>query len=469
MSSSANFGTALGRSLEHSLEHLDSLAQGPVAATATLAELRERLGRPLERAGQDPAQVIDELVADVRGGLLGSAGGRFFAWVIGGSLPAALGADWLTATWDQNAALYACAPAEAVIEEVCGAWLKDLLGLPARAGFAFTTGCQMAHFTCLAAARNAVLAGVGWDVERNGLMGAPVLRVFSNSQRHASIERALRFLGLGSACGTDLAVDDRGRLCPEALEAALADWTGPAIVLLCAGDINIGAYDDFERLIPIAHRHRAWVHVDGAFGLWAGVSPELRHLLQGAAAADSWATDGHKWLNVPYDSGYAFVADPGPHRASMSIRASYLTHSEDARDPFDWNPEWSRRGRGVATYAALRQLGRSGAAELVERCCRHARALVRGIGGLEGAEVLWEPTINQGLVRFPDPCPGAGPSEHDARTDRMIAAVNDTGKAFFGGTTWRGMRCMRISVCNWSTTEGDVATAVSGVREALAV
>ena len=459
---------ALEAALRHALDYLKSLEEGPVCATRSLEELRERIHKVLPEGGLAPERVIDELVADVAGGLLGSAGGRFFAWVIGGSLPAALAADWLTSTWDQNAALFACSPAEAVLEEACGAWLKDLLGLPPDASFALTTGCQMAHSTCLAAARHAVLARAGWDVEQDGLAGAPAIRVYSNSQRHGSIERTLRFLGLGTRSVRDLPVDAQGRLEPEALEAALAEHRGaPAIVLLCAGDINIGAYDRFRELIPIARAHGAWVHVDGAFGLWANASPSLRHLLEGVAEADSWATDGHKWLNVPYDSGYAFVADRSAHRGSMSMRASYMVHAQEARDPFDWNPEWSRRGRGVASYAAIRELGRTGIAELVDRCCRHARSLVAGMGALPGAEVMWEPVINQGLLRFPDPAPGASDTDHDAHTDRVIAAIVSTGKTFVGGTTWRGRRCMRISVCNWQTSDADVAVAVAAVRSAL--
>jgi len=457
----------LEAALGHAVDYLGSLEAGPVCATTGLEQLRERLAWPLADRGVDPVRVIDDLVKGVEGGLLGSAGGRFFAWVIGGSLPSALAADWLTSTWDQNAALFACSPAEAVIEEACGAWLKDLLGLPATASFALTTGCQMAHFTCLAAARNAVLARAGHDVEQDGLQGAPAIRVYSNSQRHGSIERALRHLGLGRGCVRDLPVDGLGRLEPEALRAALAQAKGPAIVLLCAGDINIGAFDRFREVIPIARAAGAWVHVDGAFGLWAAASPALRHLLDGAELADSWATDGHKWLNVPYDSGFAFVADQAGHRASMSMRASYMVHAEEARDPFDWNPEWSRRGRGVATYAAIRELGRTGVADLVDRCCRHARALVAGMGALEGAEVMWEPMLNQGLLRFPDPAPGATETDHDAHTDAVIARIVATGKVFVGGTTWRGRRCMRISVCNWRTTEEDVAVAVEAVRSVL--
>ena len=468
MPSPTSFQPALQHTLQHALTYLDSLDAGSVSATATLGDLRKRLGRPLAEAGAEPVQVVDDLVADVRGGLLGSAGGRFFGWVIGGAMPAALAADWLTSTWDQNAAVYACSPAAAVIEEVCGAWLKELLGIPASASFALVTGCQMAHFTCLAAARNRLLATRGWDVERDGLMGAPRIHILSHSQRHGSIERALRFLGLGHGCVTDLEADELGRLRPEALEQALAALDGaPAIVLLSAGDINMGAYDRFEEVIPIAHGHGAWVHVDGAFGLWAQASAAHRAKLRGAEGADSWATDGHKWLNVPYDSGYAFVADPVPHKAAMGLRASYMTHADDVRDQFDWNPEWSRRARGVASYAAIRELGRQGVADLVDRCCIHAKDLAAGIGAIPGANVMWAPTLNQGLIRFPDPAPGATEADHDAHTDRVIAAIVATGMAFFGGTTWRGLRCMRISVCGWRTSTADVQTAVQAVRQVL--
>lgn len=450
------------------LAYLEALDTTPVAATASLAQLRSRLARPLADTGVAAAQVIDELVKDVEGGILGSAGGRFFGWVIGGSTPAALAADWLTSAWDQNAALHACGPAEAVIEEACGAWLKDLLGLPSTASFAMVTGCQMAHFTCLAAARNDLLSRRGWNVEQKGLAGAPSFRVLSGSHRHGTFERAARFLGLGSDCITDLQLDDRGRLRTDALEEALGVNEGlPTIVLLQAGDLNIGAFDCFETLIPLAHSHEAWVHVDGAFGLWVASCPSRRSLLKGADSADSWATDGHKWLNVPYDCGYAFVANPAAHQASMSMRASYLAHAEQSRDQVDWNPELSRRGRGVATYAAIRELGRQGIAELVDRTCRHAHTLVTRIGALPGAEMVWEPTVNQGLVRFPDHRHGAGPEDHDRRTDAVIAAIVGTGEAFFGGTAWNGMRCMRVSVCNWQTTERDVDRAVSAVRSVL--
>lgn len=458
----------LERALSHAVVYLGHLDDGSVAATATLAELRARLARPLDDDGVDAVRVIDDLVADCDGGINGSAGGRFFGWVIGGSVPAALAADWLTAAWDQNAASYAAGPAEAVVEEVCGAWLKDLLGLPVGASFALVTGSQMGHVTCLAAARNALLARRGWDVERRGLAGAPPLRILTSDQRHGSIERAVRLLGLGADSVIDLPSDGEGRLRAETLTDALhTEPDRPTLVLLQAGDLNIGAFDPFDELIPLAHAHGAWVHVDGAFGLWAAASPRHRALLAGVERADSWVTDGHKWLNVPYDCGYAFVADPSPHHAAMSSHASYVVQTEGVRDERDWNPDWSRRGRGLATYAAIRELGREGVADLVERTCRHALALATRIGALPGAELVWEPRMNQGLVRFLSPQPGATDAEHDRRTEAVIAAILATGEAFFSGTTWRGRRCMRISVCNWRTNDADVARVVSAVSAAL--
>lgn len=469
MKAGSPFRAALEQALSHSLAHLDALDESPVAASATLASLRARLSKPLHRGGMAADAVIDELVRDAAGGITGNAGGRFFGWVIGGSLPAALAADWLTSAWDQNAASYACAPAEAVIEEVCGEWLKDLLGLPATASFALTSGCQMAHVTALAAARNHLLAARGWDVERDGLCGAPRIRVLSSDQYHGSITRATRLLGMGTAAVTGLPVNQAGQLEAATLERALAEAPElPTIVLLQAGDLNIGAYDCFADLIPLAHRYQAWVHVDGAFGLWANASARHKHLLAGVEQADSWSTDGHKWLNVPYDSGFAFVAHPEAHRKAMSYEASYIAHNDQVREQKDWNPDWSRRGRGLPAYAALRQLGRDGVADMVERCCAHARAIVNGIAALPGAELVWEPVINQGLVRFLDPRPAATQADHDKRTDHVSDAVVAGGEAFFTNTTWRGMRCMRVSVCNWQTSARDVERAVAAVARVSA-
>jgi glutamate/tyrosine decarboxylase-like PLP-dependent enzyme len=314
-----------------------------------------------------------------------------------------------------------------------------------------------------------MLAKHGWDVERKGLAGAPQLRILSSNQRHGSIERAVRLLGIGSDNVVDLPVNGQGRLESRDLSRGLQERVrNPTVVLLQAGDINTGAFDPFDELIPIAHEYGAWVHIDGAFGLWSAASPKYQHLLKGVEQANSWATDGHKWLNVPYDCGYAFVADSKAHRASMSHRASYLTHDDVARDQIDWNPEWSRRGRGVATYAAIRQLGKQGVAELIERTCQHAHRLVTRIGALPGAELVWEPQINQGLVRFLKARPDASDADHDRRTDSVIANVLESGEAFFTGTTWQGKRCMRVSVCNWQTNDVDVERAVNAVQLALA-
>jgi glutamate/tyrosine decarboxylase-like PLP-dependent enzyme len=439
----------LETAFRHALSYLDHLDEAPVGATATFDELRKRFDVPLTPDGVDGDRVIDDLVAAARGGLHASSGGRFFAWVIGGTLPATIGADWLTSVWDQNAPHFSTSPAAAVCEEVTGAWLKDVLRLPKEASFALVTGSQMAHMTCLAAARHALLAQRGWDVEAKGLFGAPPIRVLSSEQRHGSIDRALRFLGLGTSHVEFIDLD------PVALEHALRDRQEPAIVLMQAGDINTGAFDDFAALIPIAKRYGAWVHVDGAFGLWAAASPKYAHLLQGADAADSWVTDGHKWLNVPFDCAYAFVANRDAHYGAMSHRAAYLTHDAVARDAGDWTPEWSRRARAFPTYAALRFLGRNGLADLVDRCCRHAHEIVTRIGALPGAEVLAVPIINQGLLRLGD------------RTDDVIAAINATGEAFFSGTTWRGQRAMRVSVVSWKTTENDVDRVVKAVANVL--
>ncbi len=445
------------------IDYLDKLGNQPIRTTATLAELRSRLGRPLTEKGQSADQVIDELVADAAGGILGSGSGRFYGWVIGGSLPVALAADWLTSTWDQNAASNVTAPAEAVVEEISGAWMKQLLNLPASASFAFVTGCQMAHTTAFAAARHHLLQARGWDVEAQGLHGAPLIRILTSENRHESILRAVRLLGLGTDAVTYVASDKEGRMDPGALDAALSGPSDRAtIVSLQAGDLNSGVFDSFKALCPIARKHKAWVHVDGAFGLWAAASPLYRHLLEGVELADSWATDGHKWLNLPFDSGFVFVAEPAAHRAAFSQATSYAVPLADLRNQKDWNPEWSRRGRGFAAYAALRHLGTEGLSDLVERCCSHASKLVEAIDAMVGAEALAHPVINQGLVRFLSP-----DGDHDRRTDEVIALLQDSGEVWFGGVTWQGRRAMRISVCNWLTSDQDIERTIEVVQSVL--
>ncbi|MBB5954304.1 glutamate/tyrosine decarboxylase-like PLP-dependent enzyme [Saccharothrix tamanrassetensis] len=461
----------LDRTAAHAAEFLAGLATRPVSPGADLGRLRETLGRSLPEDGVDDVRVIDELVRDTADGLLGSAGGRFFGWVIGGGVPAALAADWLTATWDQNAAMYACGPAVAVIEEVTGEWLKELLGLPGEASFGFTTGAQAAHLTALAAARHKLLADRGWDVERRGLAGAPVVRVLTSGRQHASVERAVRLLGLGTDQLRSVGSGADGRIDLAALERELAATDAPTVVCLQAGEINTGLFDPFGEACALAAARGAWVHVDGAFGLWANVGARHRHLLDGVDRADSWTADGHKWLNVPFDSGFVFVRHPSAHRDALSTRASYLVHAADtasgtgvtpARDQLDWNPEWSRRARAVPVYAAVRALGRRGIAEMVDRCVDHARRLVAGIGELPGVEVLARPVINQGLVRFL-----AADGDHDAHTDRVIDRVQRDGVAWFGGTTWNGMRAMRISAVNWRTDAHAVDLAIGAVARSL--
>ena len=453
----------LQRAASHALDYLQSLDRRPVGTTADATTLRDRLGGPLPETGLPAVEVIDDLVRDVEGGLLHSTGGRFFGWVIGGAHPAALAADWLTAAWDQNAAAFACSPAEAVVEEVCGAWLKALLGLPADASFGFVTGCQMAHVTALAAARHRLLRDRGWDVERRGLAGAPPLRVLTSALRHESLLRALRLLGFGSDALEIIPSGEDGRIELDELEAALkAEPERPAIVVLQAGDLNRGVFDLFGPACALARATGAWVHVDGAFGLWTATSPRFRHLLDGAEQADSWATDGHKWLNLPFDSGFVFIADPEAHRAAFAQAASDSQPVEGTRQQKDWNPEWSRRGRGFPAYAAIRALGRKGIAGIVERCCDHTARLVAEIGALPGVEILARPVINQGLLRFLD-----GGGNHDRRTDAVIARLQAEGTAWFGGTTWDGIRAMRVSVCNWRTTEEDVSRTIDAVKRVL--
>lgn len=459
---------ALERAVIHAFAHLDGLQTAPVAARGSLESLRRALQRPLPEAGTPAARVIDELVADTHGGIQGSQGGRFFSWVIGGGLPAAMAADWLTTVWDQNAGIHAASPAAAVVEEVAGAWLRELFELPFECSFAFTTGSQMGHATCLAAARHAVLSARGWDVEQKGLFGAPSIRVLASADRHGSVDRAVRLLGLGAGSIEPLAVDDDGRVQPKSLAAALAQRDAPTILVLQAGELNLAAFDPFDALAPVARAAGAWIHVDGAFGLWARVCPQTQHLVRGIEQCDSWTSDAHKYLNVPYDCGFAFVRDAEAHRAAMSLSASYLPAGGGARDQIDWNPEFSRRARGFPVYAALRQLGREGLVELVARTCRHARTIAEGIGVLDGAELIAVSSLNQALVRFTSKKSGATEADHDRRTDEVISAINASGEALFGGVNWHGKRAMRISVCNWRTAEIDVARCINIVRNILA-
>lgn len=446
---------------------LAGLADRPVAETKTPEELRDALAMPLPETGSAPTEIIEQLIEGADGGMVTSTSARFFGWVMGGTIPSALAADWLVSVWDQNAAIAATSPASAIVEELAGEWLKQLFGLPASTSYAFTTGCQMSHTTCLAAARNAVLARNGWDVERDGLQGAPSVRLVTGSNVHASVGRSVRLLGFGAASLEILPEGEDGTMEPSTLIDALGDQSGPTIVVLQAGDLNIGAFDDFERLIPIAHAAGAWVHVDGAFGLWARASERRRHLASGIELADSIATDAHKWLNVPYDSGVAFVRDPEPHRAAMQVKASYIAPREGMRDAMDWGPEWSRRARAIPLYAALRELGTSGVQEIVDRTCELACDLALRIAELDGARLERRPQLNQALLYFEDDREGASDADHDARTEKVIELVNKSGLAFFTGTRYRGRSAMRLSASNWRLSRSDVEIVVAAVREAI--
>lgn len=403
--------------------------------------------------------VVADLADAIEPALVASTGPRYFGFVVGGALDAATAADVLTTAWDQPAFNAVTSPGAAIVEDIAGGWLKELLGLPATASFGFVTGGQAANTVALAAARHHVLAAAGWDVERQGLHGAPRLRVVANGERHATIDRALRLLGLGVEALEPVTTNDQGAIDVADLGRVLGGQPpGPTIVSLQAGNVNSGAFDDFAGAIDVARAHGAWVHVDGAFGLWAAASPATRHLVAGIEAADSWATDGHKWLNVPYDSGFAFCAHPAAHAASMSFTAAYLTGHGQAgpRAPSDYVPESSRRARGFATWAALRQLGRSGVANLVDHCCGLARRFAEQLSAAGGVTVVNDVVLNQVLVHFGG----------DAATDRVVDAVQRSGECWMGATTWHGMRLMRISVSSWRTTEADVDRSVAAILAA---
>ena len=360
----------LRRTAELAADYLDSLGERPVFPRASMEEIAGAFDRTLPQTPSDPLRVVEELARAVETGVIASAGGRYFGYVTGSALPATIAADWLTAIWDQCAGLGPLGPSVAALEVIVGEWLKDLFGLPPSASFAITTGCQMAHVTALAAARHEVLSQRGWDVRERGLAESPPISVVVGRLRHVTVDRALRLLGIGASQLIVVDADDQGRMEPEGLRAALAELSGPTIVCAQAGEVNTGSFDPFPQIVEIVRETDAWLHVDGAFGLWAAVSPERRRLVEGVALADSWATDGHKWLNVPYDCGLVFCARPDAHIASMTMKASYFEgQGEWGRDAADWTPESSRRARALTVYAALRSLGRDGVADLVDRCC----------------------------------------------------------------------------------------------------
>jgi glutamate/tyrosine decarboxylase-like PLP-dependent enzyme len=449
----------LSAAAAHAERFLDGLGDRPVRAGADAGAVREVLGGPMPEVGESPEAVIDALAEGADPGLVASAGPRHFGFVIGGALPAALAADWLVSAWDQCAAFHSLSPAAAAIEEIAADWTLDLLGLPSSASVGFVTGGQGANTTGLAAARHAMLSRAGWDVETDGLSGAPRLNVVCGAQAHATIYTALRLLGLGAQSAVRVPADDQGRMDVSALKRTLAGLDAPAIVCAQAGNVATGAFDAFDPVADACDAYGAWLHVDGAFGLWAAAAPSKRALLQGVDRADSWAIDAHKWLNVPYDGAMVIVADPAMHRAAMSLAASYLVADASRRDSTNYVPESSRRARAVPIYAALRSLGRAGVADLVERNCEHARRMADRLAAVDGVEILNDVVLNQVLVRFPG---------GDDANRAAVEAVQRDGTCWLGGTEWAGRAVMRISFSNWSTTNADVDRAAAAITRVVA-
>jgi glutamate/tyrosine decarboxylase-like PLP-dependent enzyme len=451
------YRAALARAHEHALEWLDSMDTRPVCPTATADDLAAEFAVPLQDGPLDAASVVDELAKKAEPGLMSMPSGRFFGWVIGGTLPAAMGADWLVSAWDQNAAMRRATPATAAIEGAAGTWLLDLLGLPAGSDVGFTTGATISNFVGLASARQYVLTQAGWDLDNDGLTGAPKVSVFVGADRHATIDLALKYLGLGVPIPID--VDDQGRIIPAALAEAMEKVAGPAIVCLQAGNLHSGAFDPIREAAAIAHAHGAWVHVDGAFGLWAAVSPSLRHHLDGIETCDSWTTDAHKTLNVPYDCGVAIVSRPEVVRSVFGVHTSYLLNDDlGPGDPFDKVPEFSRRARGVPVWAALRSLGRSGVTTMVERFVEHAQEFARALRELPGVDVLNDVEFTQVCVSFGS----------DERTKDITERLLEDGITWMSGSRWSGRDVLRISVSNWTTDTDDLTDSLNAITRAIA-
>jgi glutamate/tyrosine decarboxylase-like PLP-dependent enzyme len=440
--------------------YLDSVADRHVGGTIDRGTLRERLGKPLPEGSSDSGTVLEELVRDADAGIVASVGPRYFGFVTGGALPITVAADWLASAWDQNGAMYVMSPALAVIEDVVSGWILETLALPSGASVGFVSGAHMANFTCLAAARHEVLRRVGWDVEEQGLQRAPRVTIIVGDHVHVSVIGALRMLGFGAGEVQRVGVDDQGRMQLDAFERTLETVAGPTIVCLQAGNVGSGGSDPMGTIVQAAHRQGAWVHVDGAFGLWANAVTELRDQVTGIETADSWTTDAHKWLNVPYDSGLAIVAHPAPHRAAMGLQASYLIRrTEEERIGMDWVPESSRRGRVIPLYALFRALGRSGIQQMILRTVVLARRMAARLTVEPGISVLNDVVLNQILVRFD----GRRTLTADDMTKQVIARVQVDGTCWAGGATWFDQQVMRVSLSNWSTTEGDIDRSVDAI------
>jgi len=449
---------------QRSLAYLNQVARRRVGAAATRQALLDSLGGPLPVGADDPARVIERLAERADPGLVATVGPRYFGFVTGGAVPVTVAAEWLAASWDQNGAMYAMSPATAVLEDIVAGWVTELLGLPRTCSVGFVTGCHMANFTCLAAARHEVLRRTGWNVEADGLQRAPRVAVVVGSEAHVSAVGALRLLGFGANELVRVQADSQGRMRVDALDGALDRCDGPLIVCAQVGNVNTGASDPVGDIVSRAHARGAWVHVDGAFGLWAAAVPELAPLVAGVENADSWATDAHKWLNVPYDSGLAIVANPAPHRAAMGTPASYLERGADEeRVGMDWVPESSRRARVIALYTLVRTLGRDGILDLIRRNCRLARRMATRLSPQAGVTILNEVVLNQVLVAFDAP-----DGDHDAMTRAVIARVQQDGTCWAGGAIWQGRQVMRISVSNWSTTEDDIDRSADAILQCYA-
>ncbi len=441
------------------------LPERPVGSSADYGALIEALGSPLADAPEEPVAVVRQLAAAADAGIVATAGPRYFGLVVGGALPAALAADWLTSVWDQNAFAFAGSPSAAAVEEICRRWLADLLNLSPDVSLGLVTGATMANFTCLAAARHHLLGRVGWDVEERGLFGAPEINVIVGDEAHATLFAALQMLGLGRSRVTRVAADEQGRMRIDALRAVVASANGPLLVCAQAGNVVTGAFDSIDEAAALVHAAGGWLHVDGAFGAWAAASPRHRHLAKGLGAADSLSIDAHKWLNVPYDGGFAFTKHAAAHRAAMSLEASYYgSGGTEARMNHHFVPESSRRARGFTVYAALRSLGRSGVADLVDRCCALARRMAERLSADRRVRVLNDVVLNQLAVRFHAP---RGRDE-DAFMAQVIRRVQDDGTCWLGGATWHDMHVMRISISNWSTTDDDIDRSAAAILRCVA-
>ena len=451
----------LSRTSQLANDFLDGVATRPVAQRVDFEKLLADLrGKGVLDEGEDQIQIIEQLSRLADTATVATAGPRYFGFVVGGSLPVALAADWLTAAWDQNGAFYAHSPLAAAAEQTAGNWLINLFGLPQGTSFGFVTGGTMANFTGLAAGRHALFEKLGWDIEKQGLIGAPRITVVTSDESHISVMACLQMLGLGSEQVVKVPTDDRGRMRSDQLRSSLAGIETPVLVCAQAGNVNTGSFDPIDEIVAAIRERPSWLHVDGAFGLWAAVSPGYQSLTQGIEFADSVSVDCHKWLNVPYDCGLVFVRNAEAHRAAMALHAAYYVTAEvRERDNCDWVPEASRRARGFTVYAALRFLGRKGITDLVDRCCLLAQRMAQRLAKDPMVTILNEVVLNQVLVRFLDP----SGQDSDKFTAEVIRRVQEDGTCWLGGTTWHGIHAMRISISNWSTSEEDIDISADAI------